>query len=63
VAEAALKDLKDLKDLTDRLRSILQMSKNELKTLCEEKDILKKGGATLKHKYAFALFSDALLNG
>ncbi len=43
------------------LDSIIEMDESALKALCREKSILPKGRSTMKHKYAFALFRDALL--
>ncbi len=42
------------------LSHILKMDEVALKDLCKEKGILTQGRATLKHKYAFALFQDTL---
>jgi len=47
--------------LKDYLSSILEMDAATLKGLCKDKGILLNGPATLKHKYAFALFRDALI--
>jgi hypothetical protein len=43
------------------LGNIFEMDESALKTLCKQKGILPKGRSTMKHKYAFALFRDALM--
>jgi len=48
-------------DLKGYLISILEMSTTDLKAICKEKGILPGGSASLKHKYAFVLFRDALM--
>ncbi len=45
----------------DYLISILEMDATDLKTHCKDKRILPGGSASLKHKYAFALFCDVLV--
>jgi hypothetical protein len=47
--------------LKDYLSTILEMDAATLKDLCKEKGILSNGPSTLKHKYTFALFRDALI--
>jgi hypothetical protein len=43
------------------LSSIIQMDEPALKALCKQKGIMPKGRATMKHKYAFTLLRDALI--
>ncbi len=43
------------------LTGIMEMEESTLKALCKKKGILPKGRSTMKHKYAFALFRDALM--
>ena len=50
-AEAALLDFKA------SLHSILNMSDNELKAICKEKNIKIFGKAAMKHKYTFAILT------
>lgn len=47
-------------ELEDHLGRILDMKESNLKKLCKEKNILKKGRFTMKHRYACAVFSDVL---
>lgn len=43
------------------LRSIIEMDEAALKTICKEKGIVPKGRPSMKHKYAFVLFQDVLM--
>jgi hypothetical protein len=58
-------DVEKMKVAAEQLKgylcSILEMDAKTLKGLCKEKEIPLNGRATLKHKYAFALFCEALM--
>ena len=43
------------------LSRIMEMEESALKALCKDKGILTTGRSTMKHKYAFALIRDALM--
>lgn len=50
-----------MEQLKSYLSKILMMDRSDLKQLCKDKGVPIKGGPTMKHKYAFALFGDALM--
>ncbi len=47
--------------LKNYLRSIIDMDESALETFCKEKGIVPKGRPSMKHKCAFLLFRDALM--
>ncbi len=43
------------------LSRIMELDESALKALCKDKGILTTGRSTMKHKYAFAVIRDALM--
>jgi hypothetical protein len=50
-----------MEQVKNHLSGILEMEESALKALCKEKGILAKGRSTMKHKYAYALFCDMMM--
>ena len=50
-----------MEQLKSCLKNIVEMDESALKALCKQKGILPKGRSTMKHKYAFLLLRDAMM--
>ncbi len=49
-----------LEKVKNYLCSIIEMDESALKSLCKQKGLMPKGRPSMKQKYAFVLFCDAL---